>query len=446
MNRRQFVKGSATGLALATLPHFSIGKPSRDAFQHLRVGFIGMGRITKGLLNAFMQRTSVLAVCDVDTIRREYAKTRVNEYYGNQDCTAYNDYRELLAREDLDVVVIATPDHWHATIVIDAALAGKDIYCEKPLTHDLDESIRVMHTIERTGVVLQTGSQQRSMKEFRLAAELVRNRVAGTVKHVRSNFWGPGRACNLGEESIEPGLDWNRWLGPAPSRPYHSVLSPRGFPEKFPDWRAFKEFGGGGVCDFGAHHLDIIQWGLGMDQSGPVQVLLPEGGGNDWGARLVYANGIEVVREKGFHVDFECENGRIQASRGKFYLELEGKTIHKFVSREDGGSLERAVALTEREFLANANTRLAPKKESHIENFLNCILSREKPIAHAEVGSRSAICCHLMNLAYYKQQTIHWDPKNLCFTNDSCDPAWMKGSRRDYELGDTLNHTEHTAK
>ncbi len=432
MNRRNFIKGATAGLAMASIPHFSIGKASKDGLAQLRVGFVGAGKITKGLLRAFMQRTSVVAICDVDTTRCDYAKQRVNEFYGNQDCVTYVDYRDLLARDDIDVVVIATPDHWHATIIIDAAGAGKDIYCEKPLTHDIDESIRVMQCIEQTGVVLQTGSQQRSMKEFRIAAELVRNEIAGKVKHIRSNFWGPGRPCNLGEESLEPGLDWNRWLGPAPMRPYHSALSPRGFPEKFPDWRAFREFGGGGVCDFGAHHLDIIQWALDMDQSGPVKVLLPEGGGTGYGARLVYANGLEVAREEGFHVDFECENGRIMASRGKFHLELEGKTIQKFLTREDGGSLERAVVLTEREFLVDAKVRLAPEKESHIDNFLNCIQSRKKPIANAEVGSRSAICCHLMNLSYYQQQTIHWDPKNLRFSDQSCDPSWMTGSRRNY--------------
>ncbi|MGC6424704.1 MAG: Gfo/Idh/MocA family protein [Lentimonas sp.] len=433
VTRRTFLKGTATGLAVASLHSFAIGKPSKNEFTDLRVGFIGLGRITEGLLRAFMQRSSVFAVCDVDTTRRERAKNRVNDHYGNKDCLTFIDYRDLLAREDLDVVVIATPDHWHATIVIDAANAGKDIYCEKPLTHDLDESIRVMQAIEKTGVVLQTGSQQRSMKEFRLAAELVRNEVAGRVKTIRSNFWGPGRPCYLGEDEMEPGLDWNRWLGPAPMRPYNAVLSPRGYPEKFPNWRAFKEYGGGGVCDMGAHHLDIIQWAMDMDHSGPVKALLPAGGGNGEGAKLVYANGIEVSREAGFHCDFECENGRIMASRGQFHFELEGKTIQKFLSREDGGSLARAVALTEREFLTDAKVRLSQDKEPHIDNFLNCIRSRGEPVANAEVGSRSAICCHLMNLSYYEQQDIHWDPQNLRFSDPSCDPAWMKGSRRNYE-------------
>ncbi|MGJ8640336.1 MAG: Gfo/Idh/MocA family protein [Opitutaceae bacterium] len=432
MNRREFIAVSSAVVGATALPRFSIGSPKKNSFQDLRVGFIGMGRITKGLLTSFMTRTQVVAVCDVDTIRRDLAQERVHEHYGSQDCDAYVDYRTVLAREDIDIVVIATPDHWHATILIDAARAGKDIYCEKPLTHDIDESIRVMQVIEETGVVLQTGSQQRSNKEFRLAAELVRNEVAGKVLGVKSNFWGPGGPCNLGEEVAEPGLDWNRWVGPAPIRPYHSVLSPRGYPKNFPQWRAYEEFGGGGVCDMGAHHLDIIQWALNMDDSGPVKALPPEGLGNGPGARLVYANGIEVSREEGFHVDFECENGRIQASRGQFHLELEGKTIQKFTKREDGGSLSRAVVLTEREFLTDGKLRLERAENGHVDNFLESVVARTKPIAHAEIGSRSAICCHLMNLSYKHQQAIHWDPKALRFSDPSCDTAWLTGSRRDY--------------
>lgn len=413
-------------------PHISLGNASRGEFSQLRVGFIGMGKMSDGLLNNFMTRTAVLAVCDVDTTRRERALQRVNQHYGNKDCTAYVDYLELLARDDIDAVVIVTPDHWHATMVIDAARAGKDIYCEKPLTHDIDEAIRVMQEVEQSGVVLQTGSQQRSNKEFRLAAELVRNEIAGKVIKIRSSFWGPGRPCNLDEETLEPGLDWNRWLGPAQMRPYHSTLSPRGFPESFPQWRAFREFGGGGVCDMGAHHLDIIQWALNMDQSGPVAALPPPDLGNGEGARLVYDNGIEVSRENGFHVDFECENGRIQASRGKFQFDLEGKTIQKFLTREDGGSLNRAVALTEREFLPNAKIRLPRSKKGHANDFLECVISRGKPIAHVEAGARSAICCHLMNLSYYHQQPIHWDPQQLTFSDNTCDLAWLTGSRRQY--------------
>lgn len=433
MNRRKFISVGATAIGVSTLPRFSIGKPSGGEFSQLRVGCIGMGRMMYWHVNSFMQNCTLVAVCDVDTTRRESERDRVNAHYGNKDCVAYNDYREILNRDDIDVVVIATPDHWHATLVIEAAKAGKHIYCEKPLTHDIDESIRVIDAVKQSGVVLQTGSQQRGMKEFRVAADLVRNEVAGKVLEIKSDFWGPAKPCSLGEQAMEPGLDWDLWCGPAPFRPYHSELSPRGVHKKFPmGWRQTTEYGGGGICDMGAHHLDIIQMALENDASGPIQALPPEDGSQDYGAKLVYKGGLEVTREKGFHVDFICENGRIQVSRGKFHFELEGETKHKFLTREDGGSLIRAVTLTEREFLADADMRFhEQKKGGHKQNFLDAVVSGGQPVAHVEAGARSAICCHLMNLTYMHQQKIGWDPKQLKFTGGG-KPEWMQGARREY--------------
>ncbi len=434
MNRRDFVKSAAAAGVVVGMPVFSIGKATTSPTKDLRVGCIGMGRMMFWLCEGFMSRATVVAVCDVDKTRRETAQHRVNKHYGNKDCSAYVDYRELLARDDIDVVCIATPDHWHATITIDAARAGKDIYCEKPLTHDIDESIRVMEEVRKAGVVVQTGSQQRGMKEFRVAAELVRNEAAGKVLSVKSDFWGPPRVCDLAEEELEPGLDWNRWCGPAPMRPYHPTLSPRGNHKHFPQWRAYREYGGGGVCDMGAHHLDIIQWALDKDDSGPIRALPPEDGSIGYGAKLVYKGGVSVTREEGFHVDFLCEHGRIQASRGKFHFELEGKTIQRFVDPSDG-SVERAVALTEREFLKNASIRLPKqKKGGHQQNFLDAVISRGKPLAHFEAGSRSAICCHLMNLSYFEQKKIRWNPEKLKFGRGGED-SWLTGSRRDYLKG-----------
>lgn len=431
LDKRNFLKLSA--VASATLPLFSIGAPKGSEIEQLRVGCIGMGRMMRGHLRGFLARCKVVAVCDVDTTRREDALNQVHDHYGNKDCKGYVDYREILARDDVDVVCIATPDHWHARITMDAARAGKDIYCEKPLTHDIDEAIQVMDVIKKSDVVMATGSQQRGMREFRVAAELVRNEIAGKVLSIKSNFWGPGRTCDLGTEELEPGLDWNMWCGPAPLRGYNSTLSPRGIHTHFPQWRAFKEYGGGGVCDMGAHHLDIIQWALDMDQSGPVKALPNAANDRGEGAKLIYANGIEVERTKGYHVDFICENGRISASRGKFRFELDGKVVHQFVDKSDG-SIGRATVLTEREFLEGAKTRLPQQKKGGFQqNFLDNVVSRGKPLAHVEAGARSAICCHLMNLSYYHQQPIHWDPIKLKFSDKSCDPAWLKGSRRDWE-------------
>jgi predicted dehydrogenase len=198
------------------------------------MGFIGMGKQSRGLLGGFLgQDTRVLAVCDVDTTRREDAKQRVDEYYAQKGasvagCAAYNDFREIIGRKDIDAVCIATPDHWHAYITLAALRAGKDVYCEKPLTYNIHEAIEVMRTVPRCRRVLQTGSMQRSMKEFRIACELVRNGAIGRLQRIECQFGDPAAPCDLPEEPMEPGLDWDLWLGPAPKRPYNSVLSPRG--------------------------------------------------------------------------------------------------------------------------------------------------------------------------------------------------------------------------
>ncbi len=199
------------------------------------MGFIGMGKQNRGLLGGFLGHGArkVLAVCDVDTTRREDAKKRVDEYYAQKgeqgsQCAAYNDFREIIQRKDIDAVCIATPDHWHAIITLAALRAGKDVYCEKPLTHNIHEAVEVIRAVDANQRVLQTGSMQRSSKEFRVACELVQNGAIGKVERVECSFGDPGVPCDLPEEPMEPGLDWNLWVGPAPMRPYNSVLSPRG--------------------------------------------------------------------------------------------------------------------------------------------------------------------------------------------------------------------------
>lgn len=166
-----------------------------------------------------------------------------------------------------------------------------------------------------------------------------------------------------------------------------------------------------------------------MDESGPIRAL--PGPLASGGPRLVYANGIKISGKKGFHIDFECEHGRIQASRGKFNFELDGRVIQRFTKRKEGGSLERAVILTRREYLADAPIRLTDFRGGHMDDFLPCVLTRETPVAPVSAGARTAICCHLTNLTADQDQAIHWDPEALSFSDPSCDPAWLTGSRRD---------------
>jgi len=443
--RRSFIKSSVLGgVGAVTIPTLL---PSRlwaaDATPNakLTMGFIGMGTQSRGLLGGFLgQATQVVAVCDVDTTRREDAKKRVDEHYASRTksgslpasasgCAAYSDFLEIIARKDIDAVCIATPDHWHAIITLAALRAGKDVYCEKPLTHNIHEAIEVMQAVNQNRRVLQTGSMQRSSNEFRVACELVRNGAIGQVKTVECSFGPPPVPCDLPGESMEPGLDWDRWVGPAPMRPYNSILSPRGIHKGFPRWRNYAEFGGGMVCDWGAHHLDIAQWGLGMDDSGPVQVLPPPAKGAKNGAVLLYANGITVKHVDGFGVDFVGTDGRVRVNRGKFIFERDGKTIASYKGKEDEDtSLTQQVRMAQQEFLKDAKVKLYVS-QNHVSDFLNCVKSRQQPITNAQIGGHTAICCHLMNLAYLHQQKIEWDPEKLVFAKGSGDPKWLT---RDY--------------
>jgi predicted dehydrogenase len=272
---------------------------------------------------------------------------------------------------------------------------------------------------------------QRSSKEFRVACELVQNGAIGKIQRVECSFGDPGVPCNLKEEEMEAGLDWNLWLGPAPVRPYNSVLSPRGLHNHFPNWRNYREYGGGMVTDWGAHHLDIAQWGLAMDESGPVEILPPGKAGDKRGAKLVYANGVTVEHKNGFGVHFYGTEGEIQVNRGKFTFKRSGEMVASYVGNKEkdkGTSLAVELQKAERGYLQNAKIKLYVSK-NHITDFTDCVVSRKKPITSEIVGGRTAICCHLMNQAYYNHQAIKWDPKKLALVGGSGDPKWLT---RDY--------------
>ena len=434
-SRRQFVKVAATSVAAPFILPSRVWSADTAPSERLTLGFIGVGKMNSGHLGSFLGRkeVQVVAVCDVDTNRREFAKKTVEERYGKdkdasfKGCEAYADFRKLLERKDIDAVVIATPDHWHAFIAIAALNAGKDVYCEKPLTHNIHEALTLIDSVRSNKRILQTGSQQRSSKEFRVACELVRNGIIGKIDHVETQFGGPAKPNANPEEPMEPGLDWDMWCGPAPLVPYSSVLSPRGVHGHFPAWRNTREFGGGMITDWGAHHIDIAQWGLGEDEHGPVEIIAPENYANaSDGAKLIYASGIPLHHNgKGKGVSFFGANGEVHVNRGKFEFVLGGKTIHKFWDKEadKGTSLDREVILTEREYLADAKVTLYNSKNHH-EDWLNSIKTREKPICDVAIGASTAISCHLMSQAYYHGGSMKWNPETHEYISGG-DPKWL---------------------
>jgi len=438
-NRRRFLQTATAGVAAPFILPRRVWSADAAPNSRINIGMIGMGKMMSGHVNSFTGRDTVqvVAVCDVDTTRREGAKKKVEEAYAKKTgteykgCDAYTDFRELLARKDIDAVVIATPDHWHAYIGIAAARAGKDIYGEKPLTHNVHEALTLTQAIRDSNRIFQVGSQQRSSKEFRVACELVRNGVIGDIKTITTSFGDPAGPDHYPEEPMEPGLDWDRWCGPGPVLPYNHELSPRGLPAGFPNWRKTREYGGGMITDWGAHHIDIAQWGLGVDDTGPVEVKAPENwsAASKRGAQLIYANGVVLTHADGKGVSFYGTEGEIHVNRGKFEISLGGQKKYKFFSKEEdkGTSLEREYTLAEREFLKDPKVKLYQSKGHH-DDWLNSIRTREKPICDVATGATTVISCHLMNMAYWHGASFKWDPVKRTFAEGG-DPKWLT---RDY--------------
>jgi predicted dehydrogenase len=346
----------------------------------------------------------VVAVCDVETGRMQESKELVEDIEARDReephyrcCDMYGDFQELLARDDIDAVLIATPEHWHAIPAIAAAKAGKDIYCEKPLALTVQEGRAIVNAATGYRRVFQTGSQQRSeySKRFVRAVELVRNKVIGDITAVDINVGGPPLSSyDLPAEPTPPTLNWDRWLGPALRRPYSFELCPINF-NGWPRWRYYREYGGGALSDWGAHHFDIAQWALGMDHRGPVEVIPPNGKDID---RLVflYANGIPVYHGGEAGCVFHGTHGTIYVDRDSLRAEPE--------------SILRTPL--------SPNDIRVGRDLGHREDWLACIRTRQEPIAHAEVGHRTNTVCQLANIAYELNRPLTWDPDEERFVND----------------------------
>ncbi len=415
ISRRRFLQRSALFAAGAVaapclVPGTALGNgKAAAASNRITIGFIGIGKMAKGHLGAFLgdPGVQVLAICDVERGRREGQAQRVNAHYAEREgagtyvgCGAYVDFRELCARTDIDAVVIATPDHWHGLAALEAARNGKDIYLEKPMTHTIEEGKALVKAVRRYGRILQVGSQQRSDTAFRQACELVRNGRIGTVREVFVNIGGPPLPdARLAQQAAPEGLDWDFWVGPAPFRPYNAELAP---PESFdgwPNWRSYRDFGGGGMCDFGAHHFDIAQWGLGTDDTGPVEVLYPDGK-DIKRMTFVYANGIRMYHGGGearAATEWVGTAGRVSVNRGQ-YLVTEPASL-KY------------------ETLGPGETHLYAS-DNHKDNWLEAVRTRREPICPVEIGHRTATICNMGNIAYYLRRSLKWDPAKEVFVND----------------------------
>jgi predicted dehydrogenase len=411
ISRRKFIKTAALASAGATiLPRHVLGNGHIPPSDRINIGFIGLGRQSRGLARDLINHggAQIVAGSDVWNTKRSWFKEHVASSYAEflgtttyHGITAYPDYRELLQQPDIDAVVVATPDHWHALQSIDAMKSGKDLYCEKPLTRTIPEGRRLTDTARDTGRVVQTGSMQRSRSNFRRACELVRNGYLGEIRRVEVNVGDPARAYDLPEEKLPDGIDWKAWCGPAPLLPYNHRLAPASNNVKFwPDWRLFRETGGGILADWGAHMFDIAQWGLGMDRSGPVEFIPPQDPTAVRGLEMKYANGVELAHAdfgRGWAVRFIGSEGKIDISR-------------KFFESDSAG-------LADIEF-KEGDVRLMDTGGDHLGNWLDAIRSRGPTICDAETGHRSASVCSLANIAYRLNRPLEWDPASERFKYD----------------------------
>jgi predicted dehydrogenase len=402
VNRRNFLKKSSlltvTSLfAAPSIVPFSVFG-SNSPSNRITIGSIGTGGMGTGNLRGFLNQpvAQVLAVCDVDRSHREAAR----QLAGLNETDSYNDFRELLARDDIDAVVVATPDHWHVPISIAAAKVNKDIYCEKPLTLTITEGRDLVNAVRKYDRVLQTGSQQRSGSRFRYACELVRNGFIGDLKVMHVGIPGNNREnpLNWKVEPIPEGFDYEMWLGPARKEPYTEKRCHYTF-------RFILDYSGGQMTNWGAHYLDIAQWGVGADDSGPVEIegqgIFPTDGLFTTALKshveYTYANGVKLIlKTGGGGIRFEGSEGWVYVDRGK--IESDPKSIVKSIINPSGVNLYRS--------------------NDHKANFLECIKKRKDPIANVEIGHRSSTLCHLGNIAQLTGRRLAWDPQKEKFIND----------------------------
>ncbi|MCM5661662.1 Gfo/Idh/MocA family protein [Galbibacter mesophilus] len=423
-SRRKFIKNCAFTLgAISIIPRHVMGKGFTPPSDKINLGVIGLGKQGHILANNFITHTEaqIVAGSDVWNTKRDGFKMHVKKLYAEKkNLPSYNgietylDYQEMLQRKDIDGVIVSTPDHWHKIQSIDAMKAGKDVYCEKPLTNTIDDGIQMTKAVAKYNTVFQTGSMQRSWEIFRKAKEIVETGKLGEIKKVLVNVGDPAVSYNLPEESLPDGIDWNKWCGPAPLLTYNHRIAPKEV-SFYPDWRDFTETGGGILSDWGAHMFDIVQWCLHMDNSGPVTYIPPTEKSAVRGLKMKYDNGIEMVHEdfgRGWAVRFIGTEGSMDVSRQ--FLETTPSTI----------LFPKPVSNPEKYFKDRGN---------HYQNWLDCMKTRQKTICPVEVGHRTASICNIANIAYDLGRTLEWDPKKEKFIKDKEANKMIKREDREYE-------------
>jgi predicted dehydrogenase len=425
LSRRSFLKTTLIGAAGVSIFPFTSCKKGDDM---IRLGFIGLGRQVNYLQDSFLEieGVEIVAGADVYAVKRERFKYKADKYYKENErdvqVDMYEDYRELLSRKDIDAVVIGSPDHWHARMAIDACEAGKDIYLEKPLTYTIKEGQELVKAVRDNNVVLAVGSQQRSDPNFQHAVNLAQQEKIGKIKSIQVYLGDVSphpTPYDAPQEPLPDGLNWDMWIGPAPMLHYNKLLNPpismdpRQDEQFWGAWRWYKELGGGLMTDWGAHMMDIAQWGMDLDRSGPVKII-PRGYEDTEYLTFIYENGVELIH-KPFNgetrgVKFWGEDGWVEVARGFF-----------------NASDESLYAAEEEDTDVPYEGRAA-----HHVDFIESIKTRNEPAAPVEVGHKTCVACTLGNIAHELGRPVEWDPINEKFKND---PEAAKHLHREYLHG-----------
>lgn len=430
ISRRVFLSSSVktligVSLAPAFIPSFALGAEGNvSPSERITLACIGVGGQGKANMRAFLNLpdVQVVAVCDVDARHAEEAQGIVNEFYAQKrnvseykGCDVYHDFRDVLARDDIDAVMIATPDHWHAIISIEAAKAGKDIYCEKPLANSIPEGKAVVEAVRKYRRVFQTGSHERSRDNARFACELVRNGRIGKLHTIRvfMPIDNHGPIPPQPEMPVPPWFDYDFWLGPAPKEPYTEKRCHFWF-------RYILDYSGGEMTDRGAHIIDLGQLGNGTDHTTPISVegvgFFPKEGlfntAMSYEFRFEYANGVELV-------------GKSIGPRG---IKFEGDKGWIFIHIH-GGDLRANPPSLLNETIGPNEIHLGRSKGHH-RNFIDCVKSRHDPMAPVEVGYHTATMCHMANIAMRLGRKLSWDPEKEMFINDDEANRMMQPSMR----------------
>ncbi len=421
--RREFLHRTAAAASAAFaaplwIPRSALAAAGRPgANDRITVGAIGVGGRTVQLLQQLPEEGQIVALSDCNPPRAEAFRAQEDG-----DWPVYPDHRELLDRSDIDAVIVGTGDFQRVLPCIHACQAGKDIYAEKPLSLYIREGRVLVDAVRRHQRILQVGSQQRSMTMNRIACQLVRSGGLGRIRQVRAvNYPGPeSPAAPLPEEPVPAGLNWDVWLNQAAWRPFNS---------QWMGWMRWRDFSGGEMTNWGAHGLDQLQWALGADATGPVEMWpLTEGPHGQLAMR--YANGVEVhfVQERGpmGGAVFRCEKGNLEINRNKFVSnppEIAEELLRQIDEEEEERKWSDATALWQARW--------------HLQDWFDCIRSRELPVADVEIGHRSATVCHLANITRWVGRRLRWNPQTEQFVDDPEANQFVDRPRRKgYELPD----------